>query len=255
MRGYEGFHAVARLPAAISAIRRAMQPRNPIFVAVDTTDLARARALAEAVAPHVGGIKLGMEFHNAHGPQGVRAVLDGLGLPLFLDLKYHDIPNTVAGAVRAAVGALGPWLVNVHASGGPAMLKAAADAAEGSTSNVIAVTLLTSLDADDLAAVGIAGPVERRVVALARLVQAQGCQGVVCAASEIAAIRAACGPDFKLVVPGIRPAGAAAGDQKRVMTPRAALDLGADVLVVGRPITGADDPAAAAKAIAADCRG
>lgn len=240
-----------------------MQPRNPIFVAVDTTDLARTRALAEAVAPHVGGIKLGMEFHNAHGPQGVRAVLDGLdpgsspgqALPLFLDLKYHDIPNTVAGAVRAAVGAIGPWLINVHASGGPAMLKAAADAAEGSGSNVIAVTLLTSLDADDLAAVGIAGPVERRVVALARLAQAQGCKGVVCAASEIAAIRAECGKDFLLVVPGIRPAGADVGDQKRVMTPRTALELGADVLVIGRPITAAADPAAAAAAIAAECHG
>jgi orotidine-5'-phosphate decarboxylase len=236
-----------------------MQPKNPIFVALDTTDLGRARGLAEAVAPHVGGVKLGMEFHNAHGPQGVRQVLDGLGLPLFLDLKYHDIPNTVTGAVRAAVGAIGPWLVNVHASGGPAMLKAAVDAAAGSASNVIAVTILTSLNADDLGQVGIIGPVEHRTVALARLAQAQGCQGVVCAASDIEGIRAACGPGFKLVVPGIRPAGSDVGDQKRVMTPRAALDLGADVLVIGRPITGADDPAEAAKVIAAslaaECRG
>lgn len=228
-----------------------MQPKNPIFVALDTTDLARARAIAEAVAPHVGGIKLGMEFCNAHGPQGVRQVVDGLDLPLFLDLKYHDIPNTVAGAVRAAVGAVEPWLINVHATGGPAMLKAAAEAAAGSASNVIAVTLLTSLDADDLAAVGIAGPVDRRVVALARLAKAQGCVGVVCAAPEIAALRAACGGDFLLVVPGIRPAGSDAGDQKRVMTPRAALDLGADVLVIGRPIAAAADPAKAAADIAA----
>ena len=228
-----------------------MQPKNPIFVALDTTDLARARAIAEAVAPHVGGLKLGLEFMNAHGPQGARQVLDGLDLPLFLDLKYHDIPNTVAGAVRAAVGALEPLLINVHAAGGPAMLQAAVEAAAGSASNVIAVTLLTSLDAEDLATVGIVGPVERRVVDLAKLAQASGCIGVVCAASEIQAIRAACGRNFILVVPGIRPAGSDADDQKRVMTPTAALELGADILVIGRPITGAADPAAAAAGIAA----
>ncbi|MEQ9639940.1 MAG: orotidine-5'-phosphate decarboxylase [Alphaproteobacteria bacterium] len=234
-----------------------MQPKNPIFVAVDTPDVGRARALAEAVAGHVGGIKLGMEFCTANGPQGALQVLEGLDLPLFLDLKFHDIPNTVAGAIRAAVATLKPFLVNVHATGGTAMLKAAAEAGNGS--NVIAVTVLTSLSADDLGQVGIMGPVERRAVALAELAQAQGCAGVVCAASEIGSIKAACGSNFLTVVPGIRPAGADAGDQKRVMTPRAALDLGADYLVIGRPITGADDPAAAAKAIsqslAAECRG
>ncbi len=232
-----------------------MQPKNPIFVAVDTPDVSRARAIAEAIAPHVGGIKLGMEFCTAQGPQGVKAVLDGLDLPLFLDLKFHDIPNTVAGAIRSAVTSVAPFLVNVHTTGGPAMLQAAAEAAAGSGSKVIGVTVLTSLNADDLGRVGIAGPVERRVVALAELAKSQGCAGVVCSAAEIEAIKAACGSEFLTVVPGIRPAGADVGDQKRVMTPRAALDVGADFLVIGRPITGADDPAAAAKQIAAECRG
>jgi orotidine-5'-phosphate decarboxylase len=169
------------------------------------------------------------------------------GLPLFLDLKWHDIPNTVAGAVRAALP-LGPFMLNVHASGGPAMLKAASEAAGGRTL-MIAVTVLTSLDDADLEAVGLRGPAPARAVALARLAQACGLDGAVCSAHEIAAIREACGPDFRLIVPGVRPAGAETGDQKRVMTPRDAKRAGADYLVVGRPITGAADPAAAARAI------
>jgi orotidine-5'-phosphate decarboxylase len=232
--------------------RRMLEPANPIFCAVDTGDLGEARALVARVAPHLGGIKVGKQFFTAHGPQGVAALAAGAALPLFLDLKFHDIPNTVAGAVRAAVQTMAPFLLNVHATGGPAMLRAAAEAAAGTPTKVVAVTLLTSLGPDDLAAVGIVGPVERRVVALARLAQDCGLAGVVCAATEIAALRAACGPGFLLVVPGIRPAGSAADDQKRVLGPAQAMALGADYLVVGRPIAAAADPAAAAAAIAGE---
>ena len=223
------------------------EPANPVFCAIDTDDLGRAEALGRAVAGGAGGIKFGKEFFTAHGPAGVRRVQAACGLPLFLDLKWHDIPNTVAGAVRAAQP-LAPFLLNVHASGGPAMLKAAREASRGETL-VIAVTVLTSLDESDLDAVGLRGPAAARAVALARLAQNCGLDGVVCSAHEIAAIRAACGPAFRLVVPGVRPAGAETGDQKRVTTPRDARRAGADYLVVGRPITGAADPAAAARAI------
>jgi orotidine-5'-phosphate decarboxylase len=174
---------------------------------------------------------------------------------LFLDLKYHDIPNTVAGAVRAATK-LQPMILNIHAGGGPAMMRAALEAADGESvrlgiprPKVIAVTVLTSMDDGDLGAVGQQGPAADQVVRLARLTRDCGLDGVVCSPREIAAIRDACGPDFTLVVPGIRPAGAAAGDQKRVMTPREAVDAGADWLVIGRPITAAPDPAAAARDI------
>jgi orotidine-5'-phosphate decarboxylase len=227
---------------------------NPVFVALDTPDLERAIALCAAVRGHVGGVKTGLEFFSANGADGVRAIVE-LGLPVFLDLKFHDIPNTVAGAVRAVTG-LGAAIVNVHASGGPAMLDAAREAAEhagGSTRPlVIAVTVLTSMDDGDLSAVGQASPAVNQVVRLARLTQDHGLDGVVCSPAEIAPIRAACGPDFKLIVPGIRPDWAASGDQKRITTPRAAQELGADVLVIGRPITGADDPAAAAARIAGE---
>ncbi len=228
--------------------------KNPLLVAIDTPDLERAKGLATSLAGAVGGIKLGLEFFNAHGPAGVRAVA-GRGGDLFLDLKYHDIPNTVAGAVRAAM-ALQPMILNVHAAGGAAMMRAARDAADEEASRfglarplVIAVTVLTSLDDDDLAAVGQAGPAADQVLRLARLTQDCGLDGVVCSPRETAAIRDACGPDFTLVVPGIRPAGAATGDQKRVTTPREAVAAGADWLVIGRPITGAPDPARAARDI------
>lgn len=223
------------------------EPANPVFCAIDTDDLGRAEALGRALAGAVGGIKLGKEFFAAHGPQGVRRVQAASGLPLFLDLKWHDIPNTVAGAVRAALP-LRPFMLNVHASGGPAMLKAAREAARGETL-VIAVTVLTSLDDGDLDAIGLRGPAAARAVALARLAQACGLDGVVCSAHEIAAVREACGPAFKLVVPGLRPAGAEAGDQKRVTTPGDAKRAGADYLVIGRPIAAAADPAAAARAV------
>jgi len=234
--------------------------RNPILVAIDTADLDRARSLARALAGAVGGIKLGLEFFNAHGPDGVRAVAGDRG-DLFLDLKYHDIPNTVAGAVRAAI-ALRPMILNVHASGGAAMMRAAREAAMSEAARLgipgprlIAVTVLTSMDVSDVAAVGQIGPVAEQVVRLARLTRDCGLDGVVCSPREITAIRAACGPDFTLVVPGIRPAGAETGDQKRVMTPREAMTAGADFLVIGRPIAGAADPVAAAGAILAEIDG
>lgn len=228
--------------------------RNPVLVAIDTPELDRAKALSQSLAGAVGGIKLGLEFFNAHGPAGVAQVSGGGG-NLFLDLKYHDIPNTVAGAVRAAAK-LQPMILNVHAAGGPAMMRAALEAADGESARlgvprpqVIAVTVLTSMDDVDLNAVGQRGPATDQVVRLARLAQDCGLAGVVCSPREIEAVRAACGPDFTLVVPGIRPAGATAGDQKRVMTPREAIDAGADWLVIGRPITGAPDPAAVAREI------
>ena len=228
-----------------------MLPENPVFVAFDTADLDQAIAWADAVRPSVGGIKLGLEFFNANGPDGVRRIVD-LGLPVFLDLKFHDIPNTVAGAVHTVAG-LGAAIVNVHASGGAAMLTAATEAAAGYGADrplVIAVTVLTSLDDADLASVGQTGPAAAQVERLAGLSQTCGLDGVVCSPAEITAVRAACGEEFRLIVPGIRPDWASAGDQKRIMTPRQARDLGADVLVIGRPITGADDPAVAAARIA-----
>jgi orotidine-5'-phosphate decarboxylase len=223
---------------------------NPVFVALDTTDLHHARDLAARVKPHVGGLKLGLEFFSAHGPQGVRAFKE-MGLPIFLDLKFHDIPNTVAGAVRAA-GGLGVDILNVHAAGGEAMLKAAREAAHGVNLNtkVIAVTVLTSLSDADLEGIGQRGPAQDQVLRLATLTRDCGLDGVVSSAHEIATLRRAMGPDFLLVVPGIRPKGAAVGDQSRVMGPKEALDLGANILVIGRPITGATDPAQAARDIA-----
>jgi orotidine-5'-phosphate decarboxylase len=234
-------------------------PKDHIFVALDTQDLSRAAALAQSLSGEVGGVKVGKEFFTAHGPDGVRAVAGGE--PLFLDLKFHDIPNTVARALRAAMH-LRPAIVNVHASGGPAMMEAAADAVREAAEDLeverpllIGVTVLTSLDGADLEAVGQRGPVAEQAVRLARLVRSCGLDGVVCSPHEIAALRAACGPDFALVVPGIRPTWAVSGDQKRVMTPADALAAGADYLVIGRPITGADDPPAAARRIVAELAG
>ncbi len=220
---------------------------NPVFVAVDTPDLARAQALSRAVAAHVGGLKLGLEFFMANGPAGVRAIGE-LGLPVFLDVKLHDIPNTVAGALRS-LAALDLAVVNVHAGGGAAMLAAARDACPART-KLIAVTVLTSLDDTDMAAMGVGDGAAAQVARLAGLTRAAGLDGIVCSPHEVAAMKAAW-PNGYFVVPGVRPEGAEVGDQKRVMTPRAALDAGASMLVIGRPITGAADPAAAAAAIAA----
>jgi orotidine-5'-phosphate decarboxylase len=226
--------------------------RAPIFCAIDTADLASAGALADAVRGLVN-LKLGLEFFIAHGPEAVRAVAGDA--PLFLDLKLHDIPNTVAGAVRAAA-ALAPMLLTVHCSGGAAMMRAAAEAAAQAPGHrrmkLLGVTVLTSLDETDLAAVGQRGPAAAQAQRLALLARESGLDGVVCSPHEVTALRAACGPGFLLVVPGIRPSGAATGDQKRVMGPKAALTAGADYLVIGRPITQAPDPAAAARTMLAE---
>jgi len=224
--------------------------KSPVYCALDTTDLGKAMAIASAIKPWVGGIKLGLEFFNANGPQGIARLAD-LGLPVFADLKMHDIPNTVAGGIRAVLP-LGVSIVNVHAGGGRAMMKAAAEAAATAGPHrpkVIAVTVLTSMDASDLNETGVHGAPADQVIRLATLARDAGMDGVVCSAHEIEPLRKALGPGFMLVVPGIRPAGADTGDQKRIMTPAEALKHGADWLVIGRPITGAADPAAAARAI------
>jgi orotidine-5'-phosphate decarboxylase len=222
-------------------------PANPVFVGLDTPDLDHAEALARQVAPHVGGLKLGLEFFMANGPEGVRR-MGAVGLPLFLDVKLHDIPNTVAGALKS-LSVLDLAIVNVHASGGLAMMQAAREACRPGT-KLIAVTVLTSLDEADLSAMGVFGNPAAQVHRLAVLTREAGLDGVVCSAHEVAALKAEW-DDGLFVVPGIRPAGADLGDQKRVMTPKAALAAGAGALVIGRPITAAADPAAAAAAIAA----
>ena len=228
-----------------------MKPSDRIFVALDTTDLDRALALGRGLKGFIGGVKVGKEFFTALGPAGVGA-LGELGLPVFLDLKFHDIPATVAGAVRAAL-ALKPFIINVHASGGAEMMRAAVEAADGPDRPlVVAVTVLTSLADEDLAATGVAGDAAAQVLRLAGLAKRSGLDGVVCSAHEAEALRAALGDDFKLVVPGIRPQWAAADDQKRIVTPAEAVAKGADYLVIGRPITAADDPADAARRIAAE---
>lgn len=223
---------------------------NPIFAALDTPDLPRALEIAKSIRPHVGGLKVGLEFITALGPDAVRQIV-ATGSPVFADTKFHDIPNTVAGASRV-IAALGISIFNIHASGGEAMMRAAKDAAASVNPNVklIAVTVLTSLEDSDLDAVGQKKPARDQVLRLAELTKKSGLDGVVCSAHEIEPIRKAIGPDFMLVVPGIRPAGADLADQKRVMTPSDALKKGADILVIGRPIVAAKDPAAAAKIIA-----
>ncbi len=222
---------------------------NPLYVALDTPDLERALTLARSLSTAVGGIKLGLEFLSAHGPDGLRRLIDE-GLPVFADVKFHDIPNTVAGAARA-LSSLGVAIFNVHASGGVAMMRAAKDAALGAAvpSKVLAVTVLTSLGPEDLARVGQGMKIEEQVVRLALLAREAGLDGVVCSPREIAAVRQACGSNFLIVTPGIRPSGAELGDQVRVMTPGEAVKAGADILVIGRPLTAAKDPVAAARAL------
>ena len=220
---------------------------NRIYVAIDTPDLARAQALAQKVRHHVGGLKLGLEFFCAHGAGGVREMAQ-IGLPIFLDLKLHDIPNTVAKAVQS-LSPLAPAILTVHASGGRAMLEDAKAAAPTGT-KVVAVTMLTSLDASDLSDTGVVGTPADHVRRLADLAAEAGIDGIVCSGEEVAAVRKAWPKGF-FVVPGVRPVDGAIGDQKRVVTPRAAVDAGASILVIGRPITQAEDPDAAARAIAA----
>lgn len=219
-----------------------------IFCAIDTPDLMIARKLAHAMQEAGCGIKLGLEFFCAHGPSGVAAIRDACpDLPLFLDLKLHDIPNTVAGALRNVLP-LAPRFITLHAGGGLAMMMAAQDCVQGiaNAPRLLAVTVLTALDDAGLVEVGQQSPAARQVLTLASLTRRAGLGGVVCSGHEIAALRAAFGPDFTLMVPGIRPKGADAQDQKRVMTPVDAMQAGATHLVIGRPITGAADPTRAA---------
>lgn len=218
-----------------------------VFVALDTPDLDRAHLIAAKVRHHVGGLKLGLEFFAANGQPGVRAMAE-LGLPIFLDLKLHDIPNTVAKAVQA-LRPLEPAILTVHAAGGRAMLEDAKAAAPSGT-KVIAVTTLTSLDDDDLTSIGVGGAAHDQVMRLTELAKSAGLDGVVCSGAEVAAARRLWPRGF-LVVPGVRPGGGASMDQKRVVTPREALDAGASIIVIGRPITLADDPDQAARAIEA----
>jgi len=224
--------------------------RNPILCAIDTNELARAQSLIAATAGAVGGGKLGLEFFAAHGPDGIRKAAAGQK-NVFLDLKLHDIPNTVAGAVKSAL-ALDPLLLTIHCGGGPAMMRAAIEARGSARTKIVGVTVLTSLDDKDLAAVGQSAPAAAQVERLALLAQESGLDGVVCSPQEVAMLRDVCRKDFLLVVPGIRPAGTAVGDQKRVQTPRDAIAAGADYLVIGRPITEAPDPGAVARAIFAE---
>lgn len=225
---------------------------NPIFVAIDQADLPAALALAGQVQPFVGGIKLGLEFFNANGVAGVNAVA-AMSAPIFLDLKLHDIPNTVGKAV-ASLAALNapPAFLTLHAQGGAAMVQAAAEARDNAlpSTKLLAVTVLTSLDASDLSAMGVAASPLEQVQRLGSLAFAAGADGCVCSPLEVAALRVALGPQAALMVPGIRPAGSAKGDQKRVMSPGEAVAAGASHLVIGRPITGAQSPEAAARAIA-----
>lgn len=232
---------------------------NPIIVALDVPSLDAATCLANVVGPYVGAFKVGLELYNAVGAQAFDALRDAAGdeVKIFYDAKFHDIPNTVAGAVRAAVRRR-VWMLNVHASGGFAMMRAAVDAAqaaEGARPLVIAVTVLTSIDDAVLSGeLGVQRTAAEQVVSLARLAREAGCDGVVASPRETRLIREACGPDFVIVTPGVRPAGASLDDQKRVMTPADAVAQGANYLVIGRPITAAADPASAARQIAAQVR-
>jgi len=220
---------------------------NPIFVAIDTSDVHRAAALARDMRGLVGGVKLGLEFFCANGEEGVLRIAEG-ELPIFLDLKLHDIPNTVGKAVEA-IAHLEPAILTVHAAGGRAMMAAAKAAAPAGT-KVVGVTVLTSLDEGDLSAMGIAGSPADQVARLTDLAREAGIDGIVCSGEEVQAARAAW-PEGFFVVPGVRPAGADLADQKRVVTPRQAIDDGASVLVIGRPITAANNPAQAIREIAA----
>jgi orotidine-5'-phosphate decarboxylase len=228
-----------------------MARHAPIAVALDAPDLDTAARCAALVGPHVSTLKVGLELYLRYGPEAVASVRGASGVEIFLDLKLHDIPATVAGAARA-VARLRPALLTVHAAAGPAAIRAAADAVPDA--RIVAVTVLTSLQEADLGRIGVAGPVSEAVRRLAVLAVEAGARGLVCSPQEVAAVRAEVGDDTLLITPGVRPAGAAVNDQARVATPEEALRSGADLLVIGRPITGAADPGAAAAAIAASLR-
>jgi len=229
------------------------QARDRLILALDVPSLDQAVGWHERMRPFVGWYKVGLELFSAHGPAAFERIPADR---VFLDVKYHDIPNTVRGASRAAAG-MGVWMFNVHAAGGAAMLRAAREGADEGAERagrrpplVIAVTVLSSIDQDTLRnQVGVSRPIEEQVVSLARLAQDSGLDGVVASAPEVARIRAACGKDFVIMTPGIRPSGAEKGDQKRVMTPAEAVNAGSTYLGIGRPVTAAPDPEAAIRAI------
>lgn len=221
---------------------------TPVFCAIDKPDLQSALSLCEQL-PNGIGIKLGLEFFNALGVQGLKEIEKNFPhIPIFLDLKYHDIPNTVAGAIRAVTKDFKPAYLNVHAAGGLAMMQAAKAACPDGV-KLLAVTILTSLDEESITQVGYKPSVQDRVLQMAKLTQQAGLDGIVCSSHEIELIRKECGDDFALMVPGIRPAGSDTGDQKRVMTPANALHAGATHLVIGRPISQAENPAKTANDI------
>ena len=228
-----------------------MSKPAPVAVALDAPDLETAARWAALVTPHVSTVKIGLELYLRYGPQVVASVRGASGVSVFLDLKLHDIPATVAGASRA-VARLRPDVLTVHAAGGPDVVRAAVEAAPGTM--IAAVTVLTSLDDDDLGLLGMVGPVPDAVLRLATLSVEAGARGLVCSPREVAAVRSVVGPDVTLITPGVRPAGSASHDQARIATPEEALRAGADLLVIGRPITDASDPSAAAAAIAASLR-
>ena len=221
---------------------------NPVYLALDVPQIEAGKTLLSKVKSHIGGVKLGLEFFCAHGAHGVHEIAHSCDLPIFLDLKFHDIPNTVAAAMQA-VHMLEPAIVTIHASGGRAMMEdAKAAAAEGC--KVVAVTTLTSMDSSDLTATGVYGSAETQVMRLAELAEKSGLDGIVCSGKEVGQVHKQWKDGF-FVVPGLRPPGSGTGDQKRVVTPRSARDNGASVLVIGRPISRAEDPQAAARAIEA----
>jgi orotidine-5'-phosphate decarboxylase len=223
----------------------------PIAVALDTPSLDTAARWANLVTPHVSTVKIGLELYLRYGPEAVASVRGASNVAVFLDLKLNDIPATVAGAARS-VARLRPELLTVHAIGGMAAVRAAVEAAPDT--KIVAVTVLTSLSDADLERLGVAGPVGDAVRRLAALAVEAGARGLVCSPREVAAVRTEVGPDITLITPGVRPAGSEANDQARIATPEEALRAGADLLVIGRPITGAADPGAAAAAIGASLR-
>ncbi len=229
-----------------------MTEKTRLMVALDVPELNVALELVDRLGDQVEWYKVGKQLFTHYGPVVLKE-LKSRGRNVFLDMKFHDIPNTVAQAIRSAA-LIGADIINVHASGGPAMLAAAAEAGRETGKTVIAVTVLTSMDAEQLQALGIQATPAEQVLRLARLTQAAGLPGVVCSALELPMLRREFGSDFLTLVPGIRPAGAAAGDQKRIMTPAQAAAAGANYIIVGRPIVAAPDPATAAQAVLAELR-
>jgi orotidine-5'-phosphate decarboxylase len=223
----------------------------PVAVALDAPDLETAALWADLVTPHVSTVKIGLELYLRYGPDVVASIRGASTVRVFLDLKLHDIPATVARSART-VARLHPDLLTVHASGGPDVIKAAAEAAPDTT--IAAVTLLTSLSEEQLCLIGVSGNVHDIVLRLSTLAVEAGARALVCSPREVSAVRAEVGPDIKLITPGVRPAGSATNDQARVATPEEAVLAGSDLLVIGRPITGAADPGAAAAGVAASLR-